>query len=76
MYPNIFRNSSVANTVDQFPKEHHTHNHRNRTHGTYHKITQEMPKKQRKPQIYPIYCLHPNDTCLIKTNQLIHGLMN
>ena len=28
MYPNIFRNSSVANTVDQFPKAHHTRNHR------------------------------------------------
>ena len=29
MYPNKFRNSCVANTVDQFPKAHHTHNHRN-----------------------------------------------
>ena len=29
MYPYTFRSSSVANTVDQFPKVHHTHNHRN-----------------------------------------------
>ena len=29
MYPNTFRNSSVANTADQFPKAHHTHNHKN-----------------------------------------------
>ena len=29
MYPNTFRNASVANTVDQFLKAHHTHNHRN-----------------------------------------------
>ena len=24
LYPNTFRNSSVTNTVDQFPKTHHT----------------------------------------------------
>ena len=29
MYSNTFRNSSVANTIYQFPKAHHTHNHRN-----------------------------------------------
>ena len=29
IYPNILRNSSVANTIDQFPKAHHTHNYRN-----------------------------------------------
>ena len=28
IYPDTFRNSSVANTVDQFPKANHTHNHR------------------------------------------------
>ena len=29
MYPNTFRNSFVTNTVNQFPKGQHTHNHRN-----------------------------------------------
>ena len=29
MYPNRFRNSSVPTTLDQFPKAHHAHNHRN-----------------------------------------------
>ena len=29
MHPNTFRNTSVANTADQFPKAHLTHNHRN-----------------------------------------------
>ena len=29
MHPIKFRNSFAANTVDQFPKTHHTHNCRN-----------------------------------------------
>ena len=40
MYLNTFRNSSVTNTVDQFPKVHHTHNHRN-------------PNTWEIPQSYP-----------------------
>ena len=76
MYFNTFRSSSVANTVDQFAKAHHKHNHRTQTHLTYHKVTQQMPTKQRKPQIYPIYHLQLNNICLIKINQLIHGSIN
>ena len=40
MCSNTFRNSSVANTVDQFPKAQHTHNHKN-------------PNTRDIPQSYP-----------------------
>ena len=49
MYPNTFRNSSVADTVDQFPKAHHTHNHRN-------------PNTWYIPQSYPTDAHKTNET--------------
>ena len=48
MYPNTFRNCSVANSVDQFPKEHRTHNHR--IPNTWY-IRQSYPKDAHKIKV-------------------------